>query len=164
MPMENEKRQAREVPPFVLSYAPKVWLHSQDPNFPSDIGAQLAHTKPQINFNVVADAPDPLTLDNLASLNVLGGRDVHLTSVDDITKNPTWLEGVKPDANGKTNGATSCAVIVNDRGAGNVDAYYMYFYALGIGNTVLGQEVGNHVGDWEHNMIRFKDGIPQAVW
>ncbi|KAL8901354.1 MAG: hypothetical protein Q9207_005233 [Kuettlingeria erythrocarpa] len=182
MPVENEKRQAAEVPPFVLSYglssqaanycplvlkrmlAPKVWLQSQDPHFPSDIGAQLAHTKPQINFVEVAGAPNPLTLDNLASLNALGGQSVYLTSVDDITKNPAWLNGVKPDASGKTDGATSCAVIVNDHGAGNVDAYYMYFYAFDVGNTVLGQEVGNHVGDWEHNMIRFKDGIPQAVW
>lgn len=144
--------------------APKVWLQSQDPYYPSDIGAQLAHTKPKINFVEVAGAPNPLTLDNLASLNALGGQSVYLTSVDDVTKNPAWLNGVKPDTSGKTNGATSCAVIVNDHGAGNVDAYYMYFYAFDVGNTVLGQEVGNHVGDWEHNMIRFKNGIPQAVW
>lgn len=145
--------------------APKVWLQSQDPYYPSDFGAQLVHTKPQINFNIVDGAPSPLTLDNLASLNAFGGKDtIYLTSVDDVTQNPTWLNGVKPDGNGKTNGATTCAVIINDRGSGNVDAYYMYFYANNQGNTVLGQEVGNHVGDWEHNMIRFQDGVPQAVW
>ncbi|KAI4112598.1 MAG: hypothetical protein LQ345_006277 [Seirophora villosa] len=144
--------------------APKVWLQSQDPYYPSDIGAQLVHTKPQINFNVVNGAPNPLTLDNLASLNALGGDTIYLTSVDDVTKNPAWLNGVKPDGNGKTNGATSCAVIVNDRGSGNVDAFYMYFYANNLGNTVLGQEIGDHVGDWEHNMIRFKNGVPKAIW
>lgn len=42
--------------------------------------------------------------------------------------------------------------------------YYMYFYAFDQGNAVLGQEIGDHVGDWEHNMIRFKNGIPQAIW
>ena len=141
-----------------------MWIQSQDPYFPSDIGAQLAHTKPEVNFKVVDGAPSPLTLDNLASLNNLGGKNVYLTSVDDITKNPSWLNGVKPDGSGKTNGAVSCAVIVNDHGAGNVDAYYMYFYAYNEGDTVLGQEIGDHVGDWEHNMIRFKNGVPQSVW
>ncbi|KAI4237408.1 MAG: hypothetical protein L6R40_005900 [Gallowayella cf. fulva] len=164
LPTGSEKRQAAGVPPYVLSYAPKVWLQSQDPYYPSDIAAQLSHTKPEVNFNVVNGAPDPLTLDNLASLNALGGTNVYLTSVDDVTKNPSWLRGVKPDGNGKTNGATSSAIIVNDQGSGNVDAYYMYFYAYNQGNTVFGQEIGDHVGDWEHNMIRFKNGVPQAIW
>ncbi|KAL8683107.1 MAG: hypothetical protein Q9186_000921 [Xanthomendoza sp. 1 TL-2023] len=163
MPTGLEEREAVAVPQYVLSYAPKVWIQSQDQYNPSDIAAQVAHTKPQVNFNVVNGAPDPLTLDNLASLNNLGGADVYLTSVDDITKNPAWLKGVKPDANGKTNGATTAAVIVNDHGSGNVDAFYMYFYAFNQGNTVLGQEIGDHVGDWEHNMIRFKNGVPQAI-
>ncbi|KAL8692849.1 MAG: hypothetical protein Q9218_002199 [Villophora microphyllina] len=163
-PTSNQKRQAAGVPAYVLSYAPKVWLQSQDPYSPSDIGAQLAHTKPKVNFQAVNGAPNPLTLDNLASLNNLGGANVYLTSVDDVTTNPPWLKGVKPDSNGKTNGATSCAVIVNDHGSGNVDAYYMYFYAFNQGNTVFGQEIGDHVGDWEHNMIRFKNGVPQALW
>ncbi|KAI4209037.1 MAG: hypothetical protein LQ351_007985 [Letrouitia transgressa] len=144
--------------------APIVWLQSQDPYFPSDIGAQLSHTKPEINFAAVNGAPNPLTLDNLASLNNLGGSKIFLTSVDDITKNPAWLKGVKPDANGKTNGATSATVVVNDHGAGNVDAFYFYFYAYNQGNTVFGQELGDHVGDWEHNMVRFKNGVPQSVW
>ncbi|KAI4122725.1 MAG: hypothetical protein LQ338_005656 [Usnochroma carphineum] len=144
--------------------APKVWLQSQDPYLPSDIGSQLAHTKPEVNFNVVDGGPSPLTLDNLASLNAVGGKSVYLTSIDDVTKNPTWLKGVMPDGNGKTNGATSCAVIVNDHGSGNVDAYYMYFYAFDQGNTVFGLEIGDHVGDWEHNMIRFKNGLPEAIW
>ena len=141
-----------------------MWLQSQDPYFPSDIGAQLANTKPQVDFAAVTAAPDSLTLDNLASLNALGGANVYLTSIDDVTKDPAWLTGVKPDGNGKTNGATSCAVIVNDRGSGNVDAYYLYFYAFNQGNRVLGREIGYHVGDWEHNMIRFKNGVPQAIW
>lgn len=55
-------------------------------------------------------------------------------------------------------------VIVNDHGAGVVDAFYMYFYAFNLGNTVFGQTLGNHVGDWEHTMIRFRDGTPTAMW
>ena len=93
-------------------------------------------------------APNPLTLDNLDQLNANNGANVYLTSIDDITIQPLWLKGVEPDGSGKTNGATSCAVIVNDRGNGLVDAFYMYFYAYNWGGRILGQEVGNHVGDW----------------
>jgi hypothetical protein len=63
---------------------------------------------------------------------------VYLTSKDDVTKNPQWILGTKPDANGKTNGAVTAAVIVNDKGNGEVDAFYMYFYAYNYGGTVLG--------------------------
>ena len=152
------------VPTNRYNSAPLVWLQSQDPYAPSDIGAQLAHTRPEDNFATVANAPSPLTLDNLDSLNNLGGSNVYLTSVDDVTTHPAWLRGVQPDSTGKTIGATSCAIIVNDHGSGNVDAFYMYFYAYNQGVTILGQEIGDHVGDWEHNMIRFSNGVPQAVW
>jgi hypothetical protein len=131
---------------------------------PSDIGAQLVHTRPEVNFAAVEGAPSPLTLDNLDSLNALGGKNVFLTSLDDVTTNPAWLNGVKPDGAGKTNGAASTAVIVNDHGAGNIDAFYMYFYAYNGGPFVIDQEVGDHVGDWEHTMVRFANGVPQAVW
>lgn len=28
----------------------------------------------------------------------------------------------------------------------------------------MNQDVGDHVGDWEHNMIRFVDGKPSELW
>lgn len=90
--------------------------------------------------------PAPLTLNNLDSLNALGGTNVYLTSDDDITTNPSWLKGVKPDGTGKTEGATSVAIVVNDRGNGEVDAFYMYFYAFNWGGQVLDEDVDDHVG------------------
>lgn len=123
-----------------------MWLYSGENYFPSDIGAQLQHTKPENNFKVVADAPSPLTLDNLQQLNDQGGKSVYLTSVDDITTNPSWLEGVKPDGSGKAGDTKSCAVIVNDHGNGQVDAFYMYFFAYNWGGTFFGQNVDDHVG------------------
>jgi len=98
---------------------------------PSDIGAQVANTKPEINYTVVSGAPSPLTLNNLDSLNSLGGSSIYLTSIEDTTTSPQpeWLHGVTPDSTGKTNGAVSCSIIVNDYGNGTVDAFYMYFYA-----------------------------------
>ncbi|MCJ1376081.1 hypothetical protein MMC20_007319 [Loxospora ochrophaea] len=163
-PISHFERQTATIPSYVLEYAPLVWLDTQEQYQPSDIGAQLVNTRPEDNFTVVTSAPNPLTLDNLASLNALGGTDIYLTSIDDITTNPAWLNGVAPDSSGKTDGATSCTIIVNDHGSGLVDAFFMYFYAYNQGNTVLGQEIGDHVGDWEHNMIRFSNGVPQEVW
>ena len=73
--------------------------------------------------------------------------------MDVITTKPAWLNGVKPDASGKTNGAVSAAIIVNDHGSGLVDAFYMYFYAFNFGPPVLGQDVDDHVGDWVRNSV-----------
>lgn len=66
----------------------------------------------------------------------------------------------------ETVGAKSCAIIVYDHGDANgtVDAFYMYFYAFNLGLNVLGQVLGNHVGDWEHSMMRFQNGTPVSVW
>jgi hypothetical protein len=148
---------------------------------PTDIKVFLDNTTPRVNFNEVSGPSKPLTQDNV---NQMGG-DVFLTSNEDVTQNPQWIKGTKPDASGKTNGATTAAVIVNDKGNGNVDAFYMYFYAYNYGGEVLGWDqlnfgmlprpsffsgqlltypIGNHVGDWEHTMVRFLNGEPQAVW
>lgn len=160
-----DKRAPEGVPSFVTDYAPVVYLYSTDPYRPSDIGAQLENTHPEVNFGTVDGAPNPLTLDNLSQLNDLGGdNEVFLTSKRDITTNPAYLEGVAPDDSGKTGDAVTCAIIVNDHGDGTVDAFYMYFYAYDFGGVYVGLNIGNHVGDWEHNMVRFKDGKPTAVW
>ena len=126
--------------------APLVWLHSEETYYPSDIGAQLQHTTPEINFAKVSNTPSPLTLANLDQLNTPNGPQVYLTSNDDVTTHPTWLNGVKPDATGKSGNAISCAIITNDRGNGELDAFYMYFYAYNWGGIVLGSLVDDHVG------------------
>jgi hypothetical protein len=146
--------------------APLVWLDKGEPYFPSDMMAQVANTYPNINFTSIEDAPSPLSLHNLHILNTFGknGSNVYLTSKLDVTTAPKWLNGVVPDSNGKTNNAVSAAIIVNDHGSGAVDAFYMYFYAYNLGNTVFFRELGDHIGDWEHNMIRFQDGKPQQLW
>lgn len=145
----EQRQAASSVPVFVAKYAPLVFLDSRDAYRPSDISAQLHNTKPKLNFTAIAGAPSPLTLDNLSSLNSLGGEDVYLTSIDNVVENPAWLLGQTPDESGKTGNAVTCAIIVNNHGDGHVDAFYMYFYAFNFGGIYFGLNVGNHVGDWE---------------
>lgn len=142
-------------------------MSGTDQYLPSDISAQVANTVPTTDGKPVQNVPSPLTLNNLDTLNALGaqnGADIWLTSRDGITSYPKWFLGVKPDEQGKTNDAISCVIITVDKGAGITDVFYFYFWAYNEGNTVLGREFGSHVGDWEHNMIRFDQGVPQAVY
>jgi hypothetical protein len=136
---------------------------------PSDIAGQLSHTIPEINGVAGSSAPSPLTLANLNSLNGEGngGVNVYLTSKEGIQALPSWLHGITPGPSHQTDGGTTCAIITVDKGNGMLDAFYFYFYAYNQGDWVFNLpslEFGDHVGDWEHNMIRFQNGEPQAVW
>jgi hypothetical protein len=147
---------------LTFALAPIVYLHSGETYFPTDLQTFLANIVPKVNFQPVS-TPNPLDLNNLNSL----GSDVWLTSKDDVTRDPQWIKGTKPDQNGKTNGAITAAVIVTDKGGGNVDAFYMYYFAYNYGGNVLGIKqlnFGNHVGDWEHIMVRFVNGKPTYIW
>lgn len=96
----------------------------------------------------------PLTLFNLDQLNNVGsngGKDVFLTSNDDITKDPKWLEGVQPGANGATADVESSVIIVVDKGNGVVDAFYFYFYAFNWGGVVLEKQLGKSRKSRPHN-------------
>jgi hypothetical protein len=153
--------------------APLVYLDQNELYLPSDIQAQLNHTTPEFDYAAITTAPSPLLLTNLDHLNNFGNGtcmnfsacSIYLTSKDDVTTNPSWLYGILPDPlTGETVGAKSAAIIVTDHGNGLVDAFYMYFYAFNLGQTVVGQVLGNHVGDWEHTMVRFTNGTPSSIW
>ncbi|KAF7196890.1 putative vacuolar protein sorting-associated protein TDA6 [Pseudocercospora fuligena] len=171
VPLERRQAAPTGVPDYVTKYAPVVHLFSAEPYFPSDIGAQLANTKAYINLTAANGGPSTLTLDNLNDLNNLAnssdGKDIYLTSISDPTTNPRpqYLYGVKPDSNGKTNNAISSAIITVDKGNNTLDAFYFYFYAFDYGGDYIAVgNIGNHVGDWEHNMIRFENGTPTQIY
>lgn len=55
-------------------------------------------------------------------------------------------------------------LLVMDKGNGVVDAFWFFFYSFNLGNTVVNVRFGNHVGDWEHCLVRFHHGQPKALF
>jgi hypothetical protein len=55
-------------------------------------------------------------------------------------------------------------LVVVDKGDGVVDAFWFFFYSYNLGNAVFNIRFGNHVGDWEHTVVRFQNGEPKAVF
>jgi hypothetical protein len=70
--------------------------------------------------------------------------------------------GHKPDSDGFSQ--APAVLVVVDKGSGIVDAFWFFFYSYNLGQTVLGIRFGNHVGDWEHCMVRFEHGVPRGVF
>ncbi|KAI1179247.1 vacuolar sorting-associated protein [Nemania sp. FL0916] len=68
----------------------------------------------------------------------------------------------KPDDEGYSQAPAT--LILVDKGSDIVDAFWFFFYSYNLGQTVLGTRYGNHVGDWEHAMIRFESGVPRAMY
>lgn len=160
-----------------------MYLDKNELYLPSDLSTHVRNTFPALNLSRVEKEglePDLSNLDqynmaderciwpsNSRRRKLFGDCSVYLTSTSNISSAPTpeWLLGVLPEKeSGETRGANSSAIVVHDRGDGRVDAFYFYFYSFNEGNEVFGDHTGNHVGDWEHNMIRFQDGKPQAIW
>jgi hypothetical protein len=126
-----------------------VFLDKGDIFYPSDMAAHVSNTHPTLNFTSVKDAPEPLTLDNLNDLNVLGGDNVYLTSRPLLTELPKYLHGQKPNKKTlQTKNTVSCVVALANKEDGILDAFYIYFYTFNEGPTALGHRVGNHLGDW----------------
>lgn len=66
----------------------------------------------------------------------------------------------------KTGGRSNApaVLLVIDKGNGIVDAFWFYFYSFNLGNVVFDVRFGNHIGDWEHCLVRFHHGKPKALF
>lgn len=232
----------KEVPRYVLDYAPFVHLYSEEYFWPSDIDEHVQHVLPHVDGT-------PLNLTEAVSLSSLHWLDGHpgivsLKSTDDVECRPTWLHstpnipvafedepdvyeveagtadrkqleeettwfdvdkdhpihrisdprkvpgvgmhtGLAPgrssislsreqrrmatrDAQNKPNeegySRAPATLILVDKGSDVIDAFWFFFYSYNLGQTVLGTRYGNHVGDWEHAMVRFESGVPRAMF
>ena len=95
-----------------------------------------------------------------------GGKDGYDTQeyVDDLKRR---YGGHRIEDDGPRKGGRSKApavLVVVDKGKGVVDAFWFYFYSFNLGNSVLNVRFGNHVGDWEHCMVRFYKGEPKGLF
>jgi len=170
-----QEQEERSIPQYVLDYAPYVHLFSGEQFWPCDIAEHLVHTTPKLNYTPIYKMRRDRTLDNLQELNRFGGRFVYLTSDDNVEERPDWLGGsqnipedvdnVKSNVTDRPVGHSSApAVLVVVRKPGGViDAFWFYFYSYNLGNTVFNVRFGNHVGDWEHTLVRFRDGVPEQI-
>lgn len=75
---------------------------------------------------------------------------------DATTNNVKIQKGGRSDA--------PAVLIVVDKGEGIVDAFWFFFYSYNLGNLVFNIRFGNHVGDWEHTLVRFVHGEPKYVF
>lgn len=167
------ERRMRTIPQYVLDHAPLVHLFSGEKFWPSDMIDHLQHVRPYLNYEPLDNSGRRYNLNDLDELNDYR-RSMYLTSDDNVEDRPEWLvsengipENPKSDTSKHPKGGRSNApviMIVIDKGHGIVDAFYFYFYSYNLGNKVLNVRFGNHVGDWEHNAIRFKHGKPTEVF
>ncbi|WPH00455.1 putative vacuolar protein sorting-associated protein tda6 [Acrodontium crateriforme] len=74
------------------------------------------------------------------------------------------LEKTQHDPNRAGRSSAPAILVVVDKGNGTVDAFWFFFYSYNLGQTVFNIRFGNHVGDWEHTLVRFKDGQPHEVF
>ncbi|CCE82753.1 Piso0_002497 [Millerozyma farinosa CBS 7064] len=155
-----------EIPQYAIDYAPLVHLYSEERYMPYDIAKFVKNfhaTYP--NGTKVKDTPDELQITDLPKLP--RSPDIYLTSNSDFDKDPKWITGahnVPSLIDGKIDKAPASLIVV-DKGNGWVDAFWFYFYSFNLGPFVMGSgPYGNHVGDWEHSLVRFYKGEPIIVW
>lgn len=155
-----------DVPSYVIDYAPMVHLYSEEKYLPYDIKDFVSNFHVRFeNGTIVPGTKHGIDIKDLDKLPRIKG--VFLTSDTDFTTDPDWITGVhnQPNLiNGEIKDAPATLIIV-DKGNGWVDAFWFYFYSFNLGPFVMGQgPYGNHVGDWEHSLVRFYKGKPIIVW
>ncbi|KAL8998998.1 MAG: hypothetical protein Q9188_005981 [Gyalolechia gomerana] len=189
----KELNVSQDIPSYVFDFAPLVHLYSGEKFWPCDIAEHLEHVTPYLNYTQMRATSSNLNLTNLDQLNEYErGRSVYLKSNDNVEARPDWLGGEKnipndpedmqerpsedrkhlqrPLSTGGTaqlHGGRSDApavLVVIDKGNGIIDAFWFFFYSYNLGNLVFNVRFGNHVGDWEHTLIRFHHGKPKYLF
>lgn len=163
-----------EIPNYVIDHCPLMHLYSDEIYWPSDFSEyvthfRLRHADGSDILDKVSSIKDlheyyNVTLSN-GTNNIFHTEDVYMTSFDDFDKDPKWMMGYKPKyGTGQIQNAPALVFVV-DKGNGWVDAFWFYFYPFNWGPFIMGYGPwGNHLGDWEHTLVRFYNGEPKYLW
>ncbi|GEQ67080.1 hypothetical protein JCM33374_g743 [Metschnikowia sp. JCM 33374] len=156
-----------EIPSYVLDFAPLVHLYSEERYFPYDIKNYVEHFTAKFSNGTVINGTDNGRLNITMLEHLPKTADIFLTSNENFDLDPEWITGLKNKPslrNGEIKDAPATLIVV-DKGNGWVDAFWFYFYSFNLGPFVMGSgPYGNHVGDWEHSLVRFYKGHPIIVW
>ncbi|KAG2731901.1 hypothetical protein G9P44_005488 [Scheffersomyces stipitis] len=166
MPRKHERSLANgEIPRYAIDFAPIVHLYSEERYLPYDISKFVTNFHVEYENGTTIPGFESLTLQKMGELPP--EREIFLTSESDFDTDPEWITGSKNKPNlinGEIKDAPATLIVV-DKGNGWVDAYWFYFYSFNLGPFVMGSgPFGNHVGDWEHSLVRFYKGQPVIVW
>ncbi|CCF57198.1 hypothetical protein KAFR_0C02050 [Kazachstania africana CBS 2517] len=165
-----------KVPQYVVDNCPLVHLYSEERYWPYDIKNYVNHFHlRESNGAKITTAPDKLTLQDLRAAYTfsfpngtetkIASSELYMTSNEDFSKDPYWIVGSIPEyGTGHIKDAPAILIVV-DKGNGWVDAFWFYFYPFNWGPFIMGGGPwGNHVGDWEHSLVRFHMGEPKYLW
>jgi hypothetical protein len=66
----------------------------------------------------------------------------------------------------KTGGRSPAPAVLTvvEKDDGVILAFWFYFYSYNLGNSVFGVGFGDHVGDWEHSVMKFRNGVPETMF
>lgn len=164
---EQRTLKTGELPQYIIDYAPYVHLYLEERYMPYDIRDFVSHFHAEFGNGTQIVVGENSTL-SISLLSLLPKhRAVFMTANEDFDSDPDWITGVKNQpslVDGSIKDAPATLIVV-DKGNGWVDAFWFYFYSFNLGPFVLGNgPYGNHVGDWEHSLMRFYKGKPIILW
>ncbi|MEW6735203.1 MAG: Vps62-related protein [Acidobacteriota bacterium] len=128
-------------------FAPGVWLHFEEDNFPQDVGRFIARVDLYQNSEKV-NTKGPLQFSDLVRVsqpNQIEDPSLYLHD----RENKKTRQGQKPNNENQP----PCYASVRELGNGLLDIQYWFFYPYN-GLPRFYKFFGDHVGDWEHYTVR----------
>ncbi|KAJ3114813.1 Vacuolar protein sorting-associated protein 62 [Phlyctochytrium bullatum] len=149
------------------TYAPLVRFHPSETFFSTSVDYYLSKVYMRDGAGVrAASAPSPLTSSNLDFLQSQQGKDdsAQFLWVDgNVKANPTLPAATQFLYGSKTMDGVPIYAFVVEKEFGVVDLWYWHYSPYNLGKSTPLGRVGNHVGDWEHIIVRTVNGTAIAL-